>query len=124
MYEKIKKYWKFIVGFIASVFAVVFVYRVRDKRIERGLQLVNAELAESTRLIGELKYRNIELENQINESRNIVQRLEQEFKLGNGNIEEIERINSELGKQSEITNQGLRRLKEIIDKNTKGKQTT
>ena len=117
MYEKIKKYWKFIVGFIASVFAVVFFNNARNKRIERNLNNVRDQLRESEDLIDRLQGTNNELKVELVYSRNIVSRLKSELEGARGNVEEIDRINTELESESTIFNGAILELRKFIDKN-------
>ena len=117
MYEKIKKYWKFIVGFIVSVFAVVFFNNARNKRIERNLNNAREQLRESEDLISRLQGTNNELKVELVYSKNIVSRLKSELENSRDNVEEIDRINAELESESTIFNGAILKLRKFIDEN-------
>jgi len=117
MYEKIKKYWKFIVGFIVSIFAVIFFNNARNKRVERNLNNVRDQLRESEELINRLQGTNNELKVELIYSRNIVSRLKSELENSRDNVKEIDRINTELENESTIFNGAILKLRKFIDKN-------
>lgn len=115
MYEKLKKYWKAIVGFIASIATLLCVNYFRNRAIRANLQRVNDKLAEADSIIKRLSNTNRELENELEQSRSIVSRLESQFNNSVSNAEELERINSELTDESSNVETILLKFRKFLD---------
>ena len=115
MYEILKKYWKAIVGFIASIATLLCVNYFRNRAIRANLQRVNDKLAEADELIKRLSNTNKELENELEQSRSIVYKLESEFNNSVTNVEELDRINSELESESSNVETILSKFRKFLD---------
>lgn len=115
MYEKVKKYWKVVVGFIGSIATLLCVNYFRNRAIRANLQRVNDQLAESDAIISKLSSTNNELKTELEQSRSIVSRLESEFNNSVGNAEELERINSELESESSNVEAILLKFRKFLD---------
>lgn len=115
MYEILKKYWKAIVGFIASIATLLCVNYFRNRAIRANLQRVNNQLAESDAIISKLSSTNRELENELEQSRSVVYKLESEFNNSIGNAEELERINTELTDESNNVETILSKFRKFLD---------
>lgn len=114
MWKKIRGY---VLAFVGGIVSLLLFNRVRNGSARENIDKLRAKLNENEGLISKLELTNNKLAEQFRQSRSTVSRLEDKLRQAGSNVDEIERINVDIAKESDSLDETIDELRAFIQDN-------